>query len=95
MIDLRLIVMINRQRRIIQRCEHIRLDVPDACRIVMNAVKNILDMRIIQLHKTAFLHLCRSVLPSTADGRRIAAYCIDEKLPNLIDAAMIIWVADF
>lgn len=61
MADLCLIVVVNRQRCIVQRSEQISLDIEDIRGVVVDAVQNVLDMLVFQLHKPAFYDLRRSV----------------------------------
>ena len=59
----------------------------------MDAVQNILDMSIVQLHEPALHNFCRSVLSGTANGFRCTAYGIDQQFQDFINASVIIRIA--
>jgi hypothetical protein len=68
MIDPCPIVGINRYRSIEQRGQKVLLHIPDIGRILMQTIKNILDVHGIQFHQSALYHLNRLVIPGNTDN---------------------------
>ena len=93
MVHFCLIIVVDGNRRIVQRCKHICLDVPDVRRVVMDAVQNILDMSIVQFHEPALHNFRRPVLSGAANSLCCAAYGIDQQFKDFINASLIIGLA--
>ena len=93
MSDLCLVVVINGHRCVVERRQHICLDVPYLRCVVMDAVQNILDMSIVQLHEPALHNFRWPVLSGAPDRLRRAADCINQQIQDFINASVIIGIA--
>lgn len=76
MLHLGLKVMPDGNRGIIQGGQQIPSDVADLGSVLLHAVKNVLDMRLLQPPETVFHRLYGDFLAPNADGGTGAAKCI-------------------
>ena len=67
MVDLRTVIAIHRCRSVIQRRQQVCLDIPDFCSVLVNTVKDILQVTGIDLQETALYHLSGKIIPGNTD----------------------------
>ena len=78
MLDQRLIIVVNRNWRIIKCCHYVFLHIANLCSLVLHTVHYKLDMAAIQLHKSAFHYVNRLFIPGYSDKLLITAQHIQD-----------------
>ena len=84
MLDQRLIIVVNRNWRIIKCCHYVFLHIANLCSLVLHTVHYKLDMAAIQLHESTFHYINRLFIPGYSDKLLIAAQHIQDYVKNLI-----------
>ena len=67
MVDLGTVITVHCCRGIIQRRQQVCLDIPDFCSVLVNTVKDILQVAGIDLQETALYHLPGKIIPGDTD----------------------------
>ena len=80
MIDEGGVIIVYRQRGVIQSGQQVRFDIADVCRVLVHDLKDVLNVAAVELEKAGFDHLLRHILAVAADGRSGRADSIKEML---------------
>ena len=67
MIDFGPVIAVHGSRGIVESRQQIGLDIPNLCRVAIQAVKHILHMREVHFQEAAFYHLTGVVISGNAD----------------------------
>lgn len=93
MVDERGVVIVYRQRGVVESRQKIRFDIADVCRVLVHDLKDVLNVAAVELEKAGFDHLLRHILTVDADGRSGRADGIQHDVDHLLEAVVIeLWI---
>ena len=89
MVDEGGVVIVYRQRGVIQSGQKVCPDIADVRRVLVHCFQNVLNVAAIQLEKAGFDYLLRHILAVDADGRRSGTDGIQHDVHDLPEAVFI------